>query len=156
MGSLSVSKTWSSGSPSVVKTSSPGSPVIPKAAVLTARIVLGLIFTIMGLNGFLLFMPPPAIIPGNAGAFSGALFASHYVYFTAGVQVLAGLLLLVNQYVPLALVVLAGVIANILAFHLTMWPQSIVPFPVLVTVCWFVVAWSMRAQFAPLFTRKVL
>jgi putative oxidoreductase len=123
--------------------------------VLAARIVLGLIFVVLGLNGFLLFMPPPPHIPGNAGAFSGAMFASHYVYFTSGAQVLGGALLLVNRYVPLALIVLAGVVLNILAFHLTMWPQALVPFPVLVVVCWFVVAWPLRAHFAPIFTAKV-
>jgi putative oxidoreductase len=125
-----------------------------RIVALVARIVLGLMFTVFGLNGFLLFLPPPAHIPGNAGAFSGAMMASHYVYLTAGAQVLGGVLLLANQYVPLALVILAAVIVNILAFHITMWPQSLVPFPVLVTILWFIVAWPLRAHFAPLFARK--
>jgi putative oxidoreductase len=125
-----------------------------RIVVLVARILLGLTFTVFGLNGFLLFIPPPPHIPGNAGAFSGAMMASHYVYLTAGAQVLGGVLLLSNQYVPLALVMLAAVIVNILAFHITMWPQSLVPFPVLVTILWFVVAWPLRAHFAPLFARK--
>ncbi len=122
--------------------------------VLLARLLLGIMFVVFGLNGFLLFMPPPPHIPGNAGAFSGAMWSSHYVYFTSGVQVLAGALLLVDQYVPFALVLLAAVIANILAFHVTMWPQALVPFPILVTVLWFIVCWPLRAQFAPLFVRK--
>ena len=125
-----------------------------KIVVLIARILLGLIFTIFGLNGFLNFIPPPPSIPGNAGAFFGAIVASHYVYLTAGAQVVGGVLLLINQYVPLALVILAGVIANILVFHITMYPQGIFPFPILVTVCWFIVAWSMRDHFAPLLARK--
>jgi putative oxidoreductase len=126
-----------------------------RIVVTLARLLLGLIFLVFGLNGFLLFMPPPAYIPGNAGAFSGAMMTSHYVYLTAGVQVLAGVLLLINQYVPLALVILAAVIVNILTFHLTMWQQYLLPFPVLVTVLWFVVAWPLRTHFAPLFARKV-
>ena len=125
-----------------------------RIVVLVARILLGLMFTVFGLNGFLLFLPPPPHIPGNAGAFSGAMMASHYVYLTAGAQVLGGVLLLANQYVPLALVILAAVIVNILTFHITMWPQSLVPFPVLVTILWFIVAWPLRAHFAPLFARK--
>ena len=52
-------------------------------------------------------------------------------------------------------VLLAAVIANILMFHVTMWPQALVPFPVLVTVLWFIVAWPLRTHFAPLFVRKV-
>jgi len=120
-----------------------------------ARILLGLIFLLFGLNGFLLFMPSPPHIPGNAGAFSGAMMTSHYVYLTAGVQVLGGLLLLLNRCVPLALVLLAAVIANILTFHITMMPQALVPFPILVTVLWFLVAWPLREYLAPLLTRRV-
>ncbi len=123
--------------------------------VFVSRLLLGLIFVVVGLNGFLLFIPPPPHIPGNAGAFSAAMMSSHYIYLTAGVQVIAGGLLLINQYVPLALVVLGAVIVNILTFHLTMWPQSLFPFPILVTVLWFIVAWQLRAHFAPLFVRKV-
>jgi putative oxidoreductase len=125
-----------------------------RIVVLIARIVLGLIFTIFGLNGFLNFIPSPPSIPGNAGAFFGAILASHYVYLVAAAQLVSGVLLLINQYVPLALVILAGVIVNILTFHITMWPQGIFPFPILVTICWFIVAWSMRDHFAPIFARK--
>jgi len=97
---------------------------------------------------------PPPHIPGNAGAFSGAMMSSHYVYLTSAAQILPGVALLLNQYVPLALVILAAVIVNILTFHITMWPQALVPFPVLVSILWFVVAWPLRAHFAPLFARK--
>ena len=121
---------------------------------LVARLLLGLMFVVFGLNGFLLFLPPPAVIPGNAGAFSGAMMSSHFTYLPSGVQVLGGVMLLLNQYVPLALVLLAAVIVNILMFHFTMWPQMLIPFPVLVTVLWFLVAWPLRAHFAPLFARK--
>jgi uncharacterized membrane protein YphA (DoxX/SURF4 family) len=110
----------------------------------------------MGLNGFLLFLPPPPTgIPPNAMAFSGAMFASHYVYFTSGVQLLAGLLLLVNRFVPFAVVVLAAVLVNILAFHITMWPQTLFPLPILAVVLWFLTAWPLRERFAPLFTARV-
>ena len=70
--------------------------------------------------------------PGNAAAFSSAMLTSHFVYL-----------------------VCAAVIVNILAFHITMWPQSIFPFPIIVTICWFIVAWPLRAHFASLFARKV-
>jgi len=123
--------------------------------VLVSRLLLGLIFAVFGLNGFLQFIPAPPHIPGNAGAFSTAMMSSHYVYLTTGVQLISGVLLLLNRYVPLALVLLAAVIVNILTFHITMWPQSLVPFPILVTVLWFIVAWPIRAHFAPLFVQKV-
>lgn len=124
-----------------------------KAAVLVARLLLGLIFTVLGFNLLVPFIPAPAQIPGNAGAFMGAMASSHFVYLVGGAQLAGGLLLLTNQYVPLALVTLAAVIANILVFHLTMWPQALIPLPILVTVLWFVVAWPLRAHFAPLLAR---
>ncbi len=122
--------------------------------VLVARILLGLIFGVLGINGFVPFMPNPPSIPPTAGAFFGAMATSHFSYFVFGVQVLSGILLLVNRYVPLALVALAGVIANILAFHIAMWPATLVPMPIVVTVLWFIVAWPLRAHFAPLFAAK--
>jgi putative oxidoreductase len=121
-----------------------------------ARLLLGLIFTVFGLNGFLQFIPPPpGAIPPDALAFVGALTHSHYAYFTFGVQVIAGVLLLVDQFVPLALVMLAAMIANILTFHLAMWPASLVPMPILVTVLWIVTCWPLREHFKFLFVRKV-
>ncbi len=125
-----------------------------KIVAVIARSLLGLIFVIFGLNGFLGFIPAPPI-PGTAGAFLGALTTSHYVFFVSGVQVIAGVLLLTNQYVPLALVLLGAVIANILVFHATMMPAGL-PLPILVTVLWVVVALSVRPHFAPLFARKAI
>jgi hypothetical protein len=111
----------------------------------------------MGLNGFLLFMPPPPMtaFPHNAMIFNEALFASHYVYMTSGVQAVAGLLLVINRYVPFAIVVLAGVLVNIVTFHITMWPQALVPMPIIAIVLWFLAAWPLRKQFAPLFAARV-
>ncbi|MGZ3496274.1 MAG: hypothetical protein ACXWNK_02620 [Vulcanimicrobiaceae bacterium] len=125
-----------------------------RIVALLARLLLGLIFTVMGLNGFLHFLPAPPSIPEDAGVFLGVLMKTHYVYLTSGVQLIAGLLLLANQYVPLALVLLAGVLANILVFHITIMPQGLL-LPIGVTILWFIVAWSMRVNFAPLFVRKV-
>ncbi len=63
-----------------------------KIAALIARILLGLVFTFFGLNGFLNFLPQPPLPPGPAGQFVTALFASHYLYLIAGVQVISGVL----------------------------------------------------------------
>src|SRR5438876_10605498 len=95
-----------------------------KVVFTAARVLLGLIFFVLGLNGFLFFIPAPTHIPGAAGAFAGAMFTSHYIRFTTGVQTICGIMLLTNQYVPLALVVLGAVLSNILVFHITMWPAS--------------------------------
>src|SRR5438132_11734710 len=92
-----------------------GEPVMRTASVI-ARYLAGVIFLVMGLNGFLNFIPfpPPA---GVAGQFMGALYVSHYLWVIFPFQVIAGVLLLVNRYVPLAVAMLAPGIVNIITFH---------------------------------------
>ena len=123
-----------------------------KIASLIARLLLGLIFLVFGLNGFLQFihMPPPT---GIAAQFFGAIFASHYYIVIFAVQVLGGLLLLVNRFVPLALVILGPVIVNIFFFHTLMAPAGI-PLAVLVVILWVIVAVRNKQHFAGLFTRQ--
>src|SRR5260370_17527611 len=95
-----------------------------------ARYLAGVIFLVMGLNGFLNFIPfpPPA---GVAGQFMGALYVSHYQWVIFAFQVIAGVLLLLNRYVPLPVAVLAPVIVNILTFHAFL-PPCVLPQPLFV------------------------
>ena len=131
----------------------------PRAAVLAvsgaSRILLGIMFGVLGFNGFVHFLPNPPYIPPTAMAFYGAMMTSHFAYFVFGVQVVAGLLVLFKRYVPFALVMLGAVLANIFAFHITMWPQAIFPMPIIALVLWFLTAWPIRSQFAPIFAQKV-
>ena len=124
-----------------------------KIVAVIARLLLGLIFVFFGLNGFLHFLPNPGLPPGLAGQFVGALFASHYVLVVSGVQVLGGLLLLVNRYVVLGLTLLGPVIFNILCFHLlllfTGFPVAFVTF-----LLWCILAWYYRQHFAGLFVQR--
>src|ERR1700755_1154609 len=80
-----------------------------RIVVVIARVLLGLMFVFFGMNGFLNFLPAPPLT-GVPGAFLGALITSHYVYLVCAVQVLGGLLLVVNQFVPLGVALLAPVI----------------------------------------------
>lgn len=92
-----------------------------------ARVLLGLVFFVFGLNGFLNFIPPPSTpMPERAMAFLGALMGTYLLPLVAGTQVLAGALLLANRFVPLALVLLAPVIVNIVAFHVFLEPSGLV------------------------------
>ena len=54
-----------------------------KYAFVIARVLLGLVFTVFGLNGFLHFFPNPPV-PGLAGQFMGALLGSHYYVIAFG------------------------------------------------------------------------
>jgi len=118
-----------------------------------SRFLLGLIFLIFGLNGFLHFipMPPPS---GVAGQFFGALFVSNYLVPIFGLQVISGALLLVNRFVPLALTILAAIIVNILLFHVLMNPAGL-GLAVFVAILWGVVFASVRSAFAGIFQARV-
>ena len=123
-----------------------------KTASTIARYLAGGIFLVFGLNGFLHFipLPPPS---GVAGQFMGALFVSHYLTLIFALQVIGGVLLLANRYVPLALAILAPVIVNILSFHALMAPSGL-PLALFVTVLWALVFVHVRVAFAALFQAR--
>jgi hypothetical protein len=114
-----------------------------------SRYLLGVIFVVFGLNGFLNFIPAPPPT-GVAGQFAGALFVSHYLMAIMAVQLVAGILLFINRFVPLGLTFLGPVIANILFFHLFMDPSGL-PRAVVVIILWFLAAYRWRAAFAGIF-----
>ena len=118
-----------------------------------ARVILGLIFVVFGLNGFLQFIPMPAPT-GIAGQFAGALYLSHYLVVIMLIQVLAGILLIANRFVPLGLTLLGPVIANIFFFHAFMDPSGL-PMAAVVTLLWLLVAYSVRSAFAGLLQQRV-
>jgi len=126
-----------------------------KAVSVAARISLGIVFGVFGFNGFVHFLPNPPYIPPSAMTFAVTMATTHFAWFVFGVQVIAGMLVLFNRYVPFAIVMLGAVLANIFAFHITMWPQAIFPMPIIALVLWFLTAWPIRSQFAPIFAQKV-
>jgi putative oxidoreductase len=124
-----------------------------RTASLIAQYLVGVIFLVVGLNGFLNFIPLPP--PGGiAGQFMGALYASHYLWVIFAFQVVAAVLLLVNRYVPLAVAVLAPVIVNILSFHALMAPIGL-PLAFFVAVLWAAIFVDVRPAFTGLFQSRV-
>jgi putative oxidoreductase len=126
---------------------------VMRIASVIARYLAGVIFLVFGLNGFLNFipMPPPG---GIAGQFLGVLYASHYLWVIFGFQVIAGVLLLVNRYVPLAVAMLAPVLVNILTFHALMAPSGL-PLALFVAALWAVVFADVRPAFTGLFQSRL-
>jgi putative oxidoreductase len=124
-----------------------------KTTSIVARYLLGLIFTVFGLNGFLNFIhqPPPA--NPLASQFFVAVSASHFAAFFFAIQLLGGLLLLSGYLVPLALTVLAAELYNILAFHATLAPASIGP-ALVASVLWVLVFLQYRESFKGIFNAK--
>jgi putative oxidoreductase len=123
-----------------------------KIAVVIARILMGVIFVFFGLNGFLQFLKAP-LPTGLAGQFLMALFQSHYVWFICAVQIVGGVLLLVNRYVPLALALLGPVIVNIILYHLLLNPAA-AQLAVVVTILWFFLFYRYRQNFSGLFVQR--
>jgi len=123
-----------------------------RIAVVIARILMGVIVVFFGLNGFLQFLKAP-LPTGLAGQFLMALFQSHYVWFICAVQIVGGVLLLVNRYVPLALTLLGPVIVNIILYHLLL-RLAAAQLAVVVTILWFFLFYRYRANFSGLFVQK--
>jgi len=124
-----------------------------KITSIIARYLLGLIFTVFGLNGFLNFIHQPLPTNPLTLQFLVSVSESHFAAFFFAIQVLGGLLLLSGYFVPLALTVLAAELYNILAFHLTLAPASIAP-ALVACVLWVLVFLQYRENFKGIFRAK--
>jgi putative oxidoreductase len=124
-----------------------------KITSIVARYLLGLIFTVFALNGFLNFIPQPPLTNPLTIQFLTSVSESHFAAFFFAIQLLGGLLLLSGYFVPLALTLLAAELYNILAFHLTLAPASIPP-ALVASVLWILVFLQYRDSFRGIFNAK--
>jgi uncharacterized membrane protein YphA (DoxX/SURF4 family) len=117
----------------------------------TGRLLMGLLFFVTGLNGFLNFLPQPSTpMPEGAVAFGGALMKTGYLFqLLKGTELVVGALLLSNRFVPLALALIAPVIVNIFAFHAFLAPSG-VGLAVVLLVLEAYLAWAYRNAFRPM------
>ena len=113
-----------------------------------ARFLMGLMFFVFGLNGFLQFIPQPKDpMPEGAVAFAGALMNTGYMMpLVSGTQLLVGVLLLLNRFVPLALALIAPIIVGIVTFHIFLAPSGLA-IAVVVLVLELYLAWAYRGAF---------
>jgi uncharacterized membrane protein YphA (DoxX/SURF4 family) len=118
-----------------------------------ARLLLGLIFTVFGLNGFLNFIPQPPQTDPVVQAFMGGLFGTGYFFpFLKGTELLCGLALLSGTFAPLALIILTPIALNILLFHRMLAggpPLDIIIFVLLLTA-----AYGYKEIYRPLLKAK--
>jgi putative oxidoreductase len=123
-----------------------------KIISLIARYLLGFMFTVIGINGFFHFIPePPQVTPLGIQFWTSAT-ASHFVVFAFTIQALAGVLLLSGFFVPLALILLAAELYNILAYHLTLNP-GFAP-GIVACVLWVLVFVQYRTSFNTILSPK--
>ena|SRR5271154_4652385 len=124
-----------------------------KIAVLVARILLGLVFFVFGLNNLHPFMPMQTP-PGDAGTLSTIMFMHGWITFHGILYVIAGVLLLLGRYVPVALVILGPIIVNILLFHFTLAPTGYAPGLICAFLEIFLI-WAYWPAFRAIFTSKM-
>src|SRR5882672_7458443 len=117
-----------------------------KTSVLISRVLLGLMFLVFGLNGFLNFIPSPPPT-GLAGQFVGALFVSHYLAVVFALEIVAGVLLLAHRFVRVALTILAPILVNIALFHACLAPANFAP-AVIAIALWSVLFYQERTAFS--------
>lgn len=114
-----------------------------------ARVLLGLVFVVFSLNHFVPFLPPQPAPPAEALAFIGPFVGAGFLGLVKVLELAAGLALLANRLVPLALVVLAPIVIGITWFHATLAPGGLGLSAGLI-VLELVLAWAYRSAFAPL------
>jgi hypothetical protein len=122
----------------------------------TARVLMGLMFLVFGLNGFLNFIPQPKE-PMSAGAvaFAGALMQTGYMMpLVMGTQLLVGMFLLLNIFVPLALALIAPILVGIVTFHIFLAPSTLAPALVILLLELYL-AWAYRKAFAPMLAMRI-
>ena len=101
---------------------------------IAAHVILGLIFFVFGLNGFLNFLPMPELNADAQSFFKGLSVAPYFFPVLKVVEVLAGLMLLVRRFVPLALILLAPIVVQIFLFHAMLAPPGELLLPIVIVI----------------------
>src|SRR5262249_48171518 len=118
-----------------------------------ARIVLGLVFTLSGINHVFGLVPMPPMAGATALFWQGLQQTGHFFPLLGGVEIAAGLLLLRGRMVPLALAMVAPIVVNVAAFHAVLAPQGL-GIAVLITAATIYLARRHRAAFARLLAAR--
>lgn len=88
------------------------------------RIFFGLFLVVFGLNKFMGFLVFPEI-PGDGGELMRIYAVSGFMKIIGVLEILAGLALILNKFVPLALTVAVAIMLNALIFHLLHAPEGV-------------------------------
>ncbi|MBA9028604.1 DoxX family membrane protein [Peribacillus huizhouensis] len=82
-----------------------------------SRLFLGIIFFVAGINGYFVIFGFEPFIATSPEAM--ALFGFEYLLIAEkSLEVICGILLIINQFTPLAIAILSPILANIFLLHL--------------------------------------
>ncbi len=121
---------------------------------IVARILLGLVFLVFGLDKFVQFIPQGPMPQGAAGQFMSVLFSTHYIWVVGAFEAVSGFLLLINRYVPLALCLVAPVIVNILVVGVLLTHMALGS-GIVVAILWILVYLRVRSAFLGLYQMRM-
>ena len=122
-----------------------------KKTLVAIRVVMGLMFVGSAVAGMMGKVPPPK--PEAAQAFMGMLVGSGLLYLVKLLELLCGLALLFDFFVPLALVVLAPIVVNIGFFHAVLDPSGL-GVGIVLAALWLANAYGQRERLLPLLQRR--
>lgn len=118
-----------------------------------SRYLLGLIFFVFGLNGFLMFLPMPPPKPEMAKLFEGIMSFGYLLPLVKGIEVVAGAMLLLDLFVPIVLIFLSPIVVNIFLVHAFHEPDGLI-MAVAIVVMMVILGKAYFNYFASLFTKK--
>lgn len=110
-----------------------------------AELLLGVIFLGAGLNGYAVLFGFEAFAPTSPAAMT-FLGDGYFLALEKGVEIIAGILLLMRRFVPLTLIVLASIIVNIVAFHLFV-DSNLLLLALFITALEGILVWFYRESF---------
>lgn len=124
-----------------------------KITAAVVRYLLGLIFFVFGLNGFLNFIPTPPMEGGMLTYMTGLMATGYFLPMLKFFEVISGVLLLSGFYVPLALTILAPINLNIFLLHVMLAPEGL-PMAIFVLGANIFLVWVYRENFKGIVARK--
>lgn len=123
-----------------------------KIAIIIARILLGAIFFVFGLNGFFQFIPVPDM-PPKANDFMALMVGSGWLSVVKVLEITGGLALLTGRWIPLGLTILGPVVVNIILFHIFLAPAGM-GLAIVTLVLEIFLIWAYRGHFQSLFASQ--
>ncbi len=127
--------------------------MLPKIA-LVARILLGLILVVFGINSFVGFLPSPSLNEKELALITALSQSGYMMKIVKIIEISSGILLLANQYVPLALILLAPIILNIFFFHFFLNGIAAAGMGIVLIALGCTIAYSRKESFAGVLARN--